>query len=176
MNRREFVARLKDTALGAALLPLLGKQAAAGPTLLEPSWDGEVEGVWDTVSEEELQIDQVFPDYLVCHFAGNSSRILVAKGHVHQVSPWDGRTVKYPTGREISFTYHPEDCNIRLVTDGIVTETQVLDPRYRIGQRIMAVRCGPIAKGEAGETIDWLEEYPIPSEDHGPFRVWVCDG
>lgn len=164
MNRREFVARLKDTALGAALLPLLGKEKGWGfqAKLLEPS-------------EEEVQIDRIFPDYLVCHLTGNGSRILVRKNVIHQVSPWDGRTVEFKNNVKISYKYRPGNCNVRTVTDGTVIEDQVLDPPFRVGQRIVASRTWrvrPQKTTPSGEEITWVEAWPVPSGDRLQFRAW----
>ena len=104
------------------------------------------------------KIVEVKADFLVCEFwtpptDTSSGEVFVAKPWMLRQDPFDGETIIYDNGDEISYVY--SDQRTRVATFGSLTETQVMTPDYYRGEPIRINPGTTSVSTENGELAIW---------------------
>ena len=107
------------------------------------------------------EIVSVQEDYLTCKNYGtvtgdsSGSNFLVAKPFLLQQTPFDGQTITYIDGDEITYTADATDPEYkRNHDDGSDSADFVITPNYFIGEPIFILRIPTLA---GSTTTDWVE-------------------
>lgn len=107
------------------------------------------------------EVQEVYADYLVCKMydpvAGSSTgaNFAVAKPYLLQQTPFDGQTVTYIDGDNITYTADGTDPEYkRNHDDGVTSADFVVTPNWFIGEQILVMR---IPTWVNGTTYNWIE-------------------
>lgn len=96
-----------------------------------------------------------------------SETTVVAKPFMLRLAPFDGETIEFPNGDEITYEYDADNPERKRVSDdGIVTKTQLITPMYYIGE---IIRATGIVTGltASGENI-------VFEDDNTAGRLWAA--